>query len=220
MVIDELTTLRSIAAALNTATHISHQRDVETGSHLDRMSRYSQLIAQKLASRYDLSDEFIEHVFMFAPLHDIGKVAIPDNILLKKGPLNAAERLIMNTHALKGLEIVDQMIANFQFSSVPYLEILRNIVRYHHEAINGLGYPEQLKAGQIPLEARIVAAADVLDALTSKRPYKEAWSVDRAFQHMQTLSGNQLDADCVDVLLEHRAEVEAIMQQFTETLTG
>ena len=220
MVIEELTTLRSITAALSTATHITHQRDVETGSHLDRMSRYSQLIARKLAVKYQLTDEFIEHVFMFAPLHDIGKVAIPDNILLKKGPLDEAEREIMNTHAEKGLEIIDHMIANFNFTSVPHLEILRNIVRYHHEAMNGLGYPEQLKAEQIPLEARIVATADVFDALTSTRPYKEAWSVDKAFQHMQNLSGSQLDADCVNVLIEERVEVESIMAQFTENPNG
>ena len=144
MVIEELTTLRSITAALSTAPHITHQRDVETGSHLDRMSRYSQLIARKLAVKYQLTDEFIEHVFMFAPLHDIGKVALPDNILLKKGPLDEAEREIMNPHAEKGLEIIDHMIANFNFTSLPHLEILRNIVRYHHEAMNGLGYPEQL----------------------------------------------------------------------------
>lgn len=220
MVIDELTTLRSMTAALSTATHITHQRDAETGSHLDRMSRYSQLIARKLASKYKLSDEYVEHIFMFAPLHDIGKVAIPDRILLKPGPLNEEERKIMNTHAEKGLEIIDHMIAHFNLSSIKHLDILRNIARYHHEAINGEGYPAQLKADKIPLEARIVATADVYDALTSNRPYKKAWDIDKAFNKLDELSGKQLDAECVRVMIDHRVEVEKIMEQFAENLNG
>jgi HD-GYP domain-containing protein (c-di-GMP phosphodiesterase class II) len=220
MVIDELTTLRSMTAALSTATHITHQRDAETGSHLDRMSRYSQLIAHKLASKYKLSDEYVEHIFMFAPLHDIGKVAIPDRILLKPGPLNEEERKIMNTHAEKGLEIIDHMIAHFNLSSIKHLDILRNIARYHHEAINGEGYPAQLKADKIPLEARIVATADVYDALTSNRPYKKAWDIDKAFNKLNELSGKLLDADCVKVMIDQRVEVEKIMRQFAENLNG
>jgi HD-GYP domain-containing protein (c-di-GMP phosphodiesterase class II) len=220
MVIDELTALRSMTAALSTATHITHQRDAETGSHLDRMSRYSQLIARKLASKYKLSDEYVEHIFMFAPLHDIGKVAIPDRILLKPGPLNEEERKIMNTHAEKGLEIIDHMIAHFNLSSIKHLDILRNIARYHHEAINGEGYPAQLKADKIPLEARIVATADVYDALTSNRPYKKAWDIDKAFNKLNELSGKLLDADCVKVMIDQRVEVEKIMQQFAENLNG
>mgnify|MGYP001817734097 CR=1 FL=1 len=220
MVIDELTALRSMTAALSTATHITHQRDAETGSHLDRMSRYSQLIARKLASKYKLSDEYVEHIFMFAPLHDIGKVAIPDRILLKPGPLNEEERKIMNTHAEKGLEIIDHMIAHFNLSSIKHLDILRNIARYHHEAINGEGYPAQLKADKSPLEATIVATADVYDALTSNRPYKKAWDIDKAFNKLNELSGKLLDADCVKVMIDQRVEVEKIMQQFAENLNG
>lgn len=220
MVIDELSTLRSLTAALSTAAHITHQRDPETGSHLDRMSRYSQLIALQLADKYGLDDEYVEHIFMFAPLHDIGKVAIPDRILLKQGPLNEEERKIMDTHSNKGLEIIDHMVANFKLSSIPHLDILRNIAHYHHEAINGEGYPERLKSDTIPLEARIVATADVFDALTSKRPYKEAWDIDRAYEEMKKLSGHRLDADCVQVLVEHREEVENIMMRFAENRLG
>ena len=220
MVIDEMSTLRSLTAALSTAAHITHQRDPETGSHLDRMSRYSQLIAIKLADKHGLSDEYVEHIFMFAPLHDIGKVAIPDRILLKQGPLNEEERKIMDTHPDKGLEIIDHMIANFKLSSIQHLDILRNIARFHHETINGEGYPQRLKSNEIPLEARIVAAADVFDALTSKRPYKEAWDINRAFIEMQKLSGNKLDPDCVQVLIEHRDEVEKIMTRFAENHIG
>jgi HD-GYP domain-containing protein (c-di-GMP phosphodiesterase class II) len=220
MVIDEMSTLRSLTAALSTAAHMTHQRDPETGSHIDRMSRYSQLIASKLADKYELSDEYVEHIFMFAPLHDIGKVAIPDRILLKEGPLNEEERKIMNTHSVKGLEIIDHMIANFKLSSIKHLNILRNIARYHHEAINGEGYPERLQSEDIPLEARIVATADVFDALTSKRPYKEAWDIDKAFKELKLLSDKKLDADCIQVLIDHREDVEKIMAKFSENRIG
>ncbi len=220
MVIDELSTLRSLTAALSTAAHITHQRDPETGSHIDRMSRYSQLIACKLAKKYGLTDEYVEHIFMFSPLHDIGKVAIPDRILLKKGALNAGERRVMNTHADKGLEIIDHMIEHFKLSSIQYLDILRNIAHYHHEAINGEGYPDSLEAENIPLEARIVAVADVFDALTSKRPYKPAWDIDVAFQELLKLSGKKLDSECVQALHNNRNEVEKIMQSFAENTIG
>ena len=220
MVIDELSVLRSLTAALSTAAHITHQRDPETGSHLDRMSRFSQLIARKIAAKYQLTDEFVEHVFMFAPLHDIGKVAIPDRILLKEGALDKVEREIMNTHANKGLEIIDHMIANFNLSSLQYLDILRNIVRYHHESVGGEGYPDGLRGEEIPLEARIVAVADVFDALTSKRPYKEAWAIDRVYDTLRELAGKTLDAECVQVLLDYRDEVETIVTQFAENRLG
>jgi HD-GYP domain-containing protein (c-di-GMP phosphodiesterase class II) len=220
MVIDELSALRSLTAALTTAAHITHQRDPETGSHLDRMSRFSQLIARKIAPGHELSDEFVEHVFMFAPLHDIGKVAIPDCILLKEGPLDDGEREVMDTHSDKGLEIIDHMIANFNLSSIQHLDILRNIVRYHHESIGGEGYPERLKGDEIPLEARIVAVADVFDALTSKRPYKEAWDIDTAYRELQQLAGKKLDAECVQILLEPRDEVEQIVERFDENHLG
>jgi len=112
------------------------------------------------------------------------------------------------------------MIANFNISSVQYLDILRNIVRYHHETIDGAGYPEELRDGEIPLEARIVAVADVFDALTSKRPYKEAWDIDQAYAELKRLSGKKLDADCVQVLLDERDEVEKIMERFAENPIG
>lgn len=220
MVIDEMSALRSLTAALSTAAHITHQRDPETSIHLDRMSRYSQMIARKLAEKHQLSDEYVEHILMFAPLHDIGKVTIPDHILQKKGPLNKEERKIMDTHSDKGLEIIDHMIANFNLSSIQYLDILRNITHYHHEAINGEGYPSNLKGDDIPLEARIVATADVFDALTSKRPYKNAWDIDKAFDELKRLSGKKLDAECVQVLIDSRDEIEKIMTIFIEDCIG
>lgn len=220
MVISELTTVAVLSAAVKTTAHITHVRDPETGTHLDRMSRYCRLIAQSLADRYQLDDDYIEHVFMFAPLHDIGKIAIPDSILLKPGELDAREEAVMKTHARRGREIIDDIIRNFELDGMDNVGILRNIAEYHHEAVNGTGYPDGRRGEEVPLEARIVAVADVFDALTSRRPYKEAWSNDAAFETLAALAGEQLDRDCVAALIAHRSDVKAIQQRFAEDPYG
>ncbi|MBK9661842.1 MAG: HD domain-containing protein [Nitrosomonas sp.] len=220
MVINELSTFKVMSAALKTTSHITHLRDPETGSHLDRMSRYSRLIAETLADKYDLDDAYIEHIFMFSPLHDIGKISIPDSILLKPGPLNAMERSIMNTHTHIGRQMIDDMISNFGLDSIHHLDILKNIAEFHHEAVNGSGYPSGKTSDEIPLEARIVAVADVFDALTSRRPYKDAWSNAKAFDTLKLLAGETLDLDCVNALIENRQKVESIQQQFKENTFG
>lgn len=220
LVINEESSIKVIHAAIRTSTQMAHVRDPETGSHLDRMSRYSRLIAKKLAEKYDLDDEYIEHVFMFSPLHDIGKVAIPDEILLKPGRLTDEEMQIMQEHARKGRELIDNMIENFELSNVNNISILKNIAEYHHECLNGCGYPEGLKGQEIPLEARIVAVSDIFDALTTKRCYKDAWTNDDAFATLQQLAGEELDADCVDALIECRPEIEKIQTQFKEDFYG
>ncbi|QOJ19333.1 MAG: HD domain-containing protein [Gammaproteobacteria bacterium] len=220
MIVNELASLKVMNAALKTTSGITHFRDPETGSHLDRMSRYSRIIAEALAGQYDLDDVYIEHIFMFSPLHDIGKIAIPDSILLKPGPLNEEERSVMNTHARKGREMIDDIVMNFGFNSINHIDVLRNIAEFHHEAVNGGGYPAGKRYDEIPLEARIVAVADVFDALTSHRPYKEAWSNEKAFALLQQLAGEKLDADCVNALIENRSKVEEIQQQFKENSYG
>lgn len=220
MIINELATVRVMSAAIKTTSKITHMRDPETGSHLDRMSRFSRLIAQSLARKYKLDDEYIEYVFMFSPLHDIGKIAIPDNILLKPGPLDAAEKAIMNTHARKGREMIDDIVSSFGLDSIEHIDVLRNIAEFHHEAVNGSGYPCGRANGNIPLEARIVAVADVFDALTSRRSYKEAWSNDQAFDKLKQLAGEKLDIDCVNALLGEREAVEKIQKLFQEDFYG
>lgn len=220
MVINEMSSVQTLSAAIKTTSRITHIRDPETGSHLDRMSRYSRLIADGLANKYQLDDDYIEHVFMFSPLHDIGKIAIPDNILLKQDKLNFEEMAIMKTHARKGREMIDDLLKNFGLENFQHMNILRNIAEFHHEAVNGSGYPEGKKQADIPLEARIVAVADVFDALTSKRCYKIAWSNEQAINTMRELAGESLDRDCVEVLIQRIDEVERIQEIFRENQFG
>lgn len=220
MVINELNSVKTLSAAIKTTGKITHLRDPETGSHLDRMSRYSRLIASALADKYQLDDGYIEHIFMYSPLHDIGKIGIPDHILLKPGPLDDDEKAIMSTHAIKGRQMIDDLIENFSFSQIRYQDMLRNIAEFHHESVNGTGYPRGLKGGEIPLEARIVAVADVFDALTSSRPYKSAWTNDAAIDMLKQLSGQSLDVECVHALLDNLHEVEKIQQTFAENPYG
>lgn len=220
LIINEQSSVRTLLATVKTAHDMTHHRDTETGSHIDRMSRYSRLIAQHIAENHQLDDQYIENVFLFSPLHDIGKIAIADNILKKPGKLNAEETRIMRTHAHKGSEMIDKMLQSHGLDSFENIRILRNIAEYHHEAVNGSGYPNGLKGDQIPLEARIVAVADVFDALTSRRPYKEAWSNDEAYGMLQRLAGSQLDRECVDALIANQEQVERIQQAFSADEIG
>ena len=220
LVINEMESVHALTAAVKTSEHITHVRDTETGSHLDRMSRYSRLIAVCLADKYNLDDSYIEHILSFSTLHDIGKVGIPDSILLKPGKLTTGEFETMRTHARRGREIIDDLISNFGLGHFDYVSVLRNIAEYHHEAIDGSGYPDGKKGTQIPLESRIVAVADVFDALTSDRSYKKAWSNDEAFAMLKKMAGEKLDRDCVDAIISRRREVEEIQDQFKEDKFG
>lgn len=215
-VISEISNIRTLMASVKTANDIVHHRDFETGAHLDRMANYSRLIANHVADKYQLNDELIEHIFLFSPLHDIGKISVADSILLKPGKLDEAQYDAMKKHTTKGREIIDELLNNFGLGNMAHVDILRNIAQYHHEAVNGSGYPEGLKEQQIPIEARIVAVADVFDALTSRRPYKEAWSNQDAFDHLLKLAGATFDQDCVNALILQREEIERIQAHFRE----
>lgn len=216
VVINEQTGIQTLQATVKMAYDMTHYRDIETGNHVNRMSRFSRLIAKKLAEQYQLDDEFIEHIYIFSPLHDIGKISIPDSILHKPGPLNEQERAIMKTHSVRGREIIDRILEDAGLNALDNTDILRNIAQYHHEAVNGSGYPSGLAGKEIPLEARIVAVADVFDALASKRPYKPAWPNEKAFTTLRQLANHTLDYACVEALVESRCEVEEIQRQFAE----
>lgn len=214
----ELDAVRMIQAAVEMVRQISRARDEETGAHLERMARYARLIALRLAPRRGLSDEWVEFLFQFAPLHDVGKIAVPDQILFKPGRLTPEEFQIMKTHVAKGCEIVDTMTETFRIGGAPYVRVLRNVVAHHHEAIDGSGYPQGLAGEAISLEGRITAVADVFDALTSQRPYKAAWTVDQALDFLTEQSGKKFDPDAVEILKSNRAAIADIQSQFTESV--
>lgn len=177
----------------------AEHRDPETGRHLARMARYSRLIAERLG----LSSDDVEFIFTAAPLHDVGKVGIPDSILLKPGRLTAEEVEIMRRHTHYGAAILAG-------STSPLLQLAAEIALCHHERVDGQGYPRGLRGEEIPLVGRIVALADVFDALTSQRPYKAPWTLERACGYIDSLRGQHFDDTCVEALLGGLDQVIAI----------
>lgn len=214
---NEFSAVRAIVASAKVARDFANLRDFETGTHLERMARYSRIIAKAVAPRHQLSDEFVEHVFLFAPLHDIGKIGIPDSVLLKPGKLDANERKIMQSHVDKGCEIVQKILGDFAVQHLANSRIMLNIVKFHHEYLDGSGYPNGLTGDQIPMEARIVTVADIFDALTSKRPYKAVWTVQNAGAELNKMvEKGKLDANCVQAILENSEEVERIQGRYQD----
>ncbi len=180
-------------------------RDPETGAHIQRMANYSRLIAEQLG--LDHQEQGL--ILSAAPMHDVGKIAIPDHILLKPGRLDDEELVIMRTHAEKGYEILRE-------SKSGLLDAAAIIARTHHEKWDGTGYPRGLKGEGIPLHGRIVAVADVFDALTSERPYKRGWELERAFQFLRDNAGGHFDPDCVRAFLARRDDVLVIRDSFQD----
>lgn len=218
LVIKETVRIRTLAAAIRTAQSITRHKDEETGFHLERMAHYSRLIAANLAEGHKLNDEFIEYMLLFAPMHDIGKVAIPDVILLKPGKLTLEEFEIVKNHPSVGRGIIDNMVKEFSFDGFPHIQMLRNIVELHHEAMDGSGYPGGMSGEQIPIEARICAVADIFDALTSRRCYKSAWDNEKAFSELREMAGSKLDGECVEALIGNAEKVMEIQAIFAEEI--
>ena len=181
-------------------------RDTDTGNHVLRMAKYSYLIAKELG----LSEEHCNLIELSAPMHDIGKIGIPDHILLKPGKLDVEEMNIMKTHAQIGYQIL-------QGSPSKYLSLGAEIALCHHEKYDGSGYPHGTKGESIPLEARIVAVADVFDALTSERPYKAKWSNDKAVDYLIADSGKHFDPICVQAFTTRFSQIELVQQQLQDT---
>ena len=220
LIYNERSSIRTLLATVKSALDMTHSRDPETAFHLERMSRYTRLIAKVLAEKYNFDDQYIEHIYLFAPLHDLGKIKVPDRILLKPDKLTKEEFSIMKSHPQDGRELIDSLLENYGLNGIGHVDMLRNIANYHHEFIDGTGYPDGLKGESIPIEARIVTVADIFDALTSERPYKDAWSNSAAFDKLTEMAGSQLDPQCVEALLSNIDEIEAIQRSFVENDYG
>jgi two-component system response regulator RpfG len=180
-------------------------RDEDTGNHVVRMSRYSRLIAETMG-RPSEECEIIEHA---APMHDIGKIGIPDDILLKPGKLTLEERAVMQEHAAIGYRILYD-------SPSCYLQTGAIIAQSHHEHYDGTGYPHGLQGEQIPLAARIVAVADVFDALVTRRPYKSPWPMQLALDHLVEQKGKHFDPECVEAFLACTSQINSIQNMFAD----
>lgn len=208
----ELSAVHSLLATAQAARDFADLRDFETGMHLNRMARLSRLIARAIRKEWQLSDETIEHIYLFAPLHDIGKIGIPDRILLKPGRLDAEEHRLMQRHVELGVELLKKVLDDYKVAYLSDSKVMLNIIAYHHEFLDGSGYPNKLSGDEIPVEARIITVADIFDALTSERPYKHAWSIEDALNELDHMvTKGKLDMNCVQALRDNLPEVEEIV---------
>lgn len=194
-----------VITSIKGLANLAESRDPETGDHLFRMSHYSALIAEEMGREQKyahlINQHYVRDILRFAPMHDIGKVGVADEILLKPGKLDDEEIRIMQQHPVIGGAVLRRCEEQMNAVGRSIFKIGIEITECHHEKFDGSGYPKQLKGDAIPLSARIVAAADVFDALTSRRPYKEAWPIDQAVSHLQNEAGRHFDPDVVKACL-------------------
>jgi HD-GYP domain-containing protein (c-di-GMP phosphodiesterase class II) len=203
---------RTQEASIRSLARLAEFRDSETGFHLQRICEYTRLLSGEVYARapyrFRVTKEYVNDITLSSMLHDIGKVSVPDSILLKPGKLSAEEWEIMKKHPRFGWEVLHR--ADRELGEQSFLTLAAMIALCHHERYDGMGYPDGRSGTDIPLSARIATVADVYDALTSSRPYKEAWSHDRACDEIIAQSGAQFDPVLVEIfrdLSDHFAEV-------------
>lgn len=186
---------------------IVESRDKNTGGHVKRTSDVVKIFVKKIEkSGYDYDKEILRKVVRSAPMHDLGKIGIDDAILRKEGKFDPQEREKMNQHAVLGKQLVEEFLRGVEEDD--FVQVAENVAHYHHEKIDGKGYPEGLSGENIPLEARIMALADVFDALVSKRCYKEAMTFDEAFKIIEDDAGTHFDSTLASIFLNCRGELE------------
>ena len=197
---------------------LAESRDPETGAHLERVRNYSKVLANQLITQQafhgKVDGQYCRLIYLTSPLHDIGKVAIPDSVLLKPGRLSDKEFEIMKTHTTSGAETLDAALR--QHPGVPFLQMARDIAASHHERFDGNGYPDKLVGEDIPLCARLVAVADVYDALTSKRVYKNAMPHDVARGILLQDSGTHFDPQIIEAFTRVEDQFIAIRDQWAD----
>ena len=201
-----------------TMADMVENRDSDTGAHIQKTAAYVRIIVNGLKENgyyaEKITPKFISDVVRSAPLHDVGKINIPDEVLNKPGKLTAEEFEIMKTHTTAGRKIMEKAISTVEGEN--YLKEARNMAAYHHERWDGKGYPEGLHGEAIPLSARIMAVADVFDALTSPRVYKPPFPLEKALSIIQEGAGSQFDAKCVEVFMKALPEVRAVLKKYNE----
>jgi len=208
--------LQSKETVIFALAKLAESRDEDTGNHLERVRFYSKTLAETLAKSPDRPEELdsllIENIFLTSVLHDIGKVGIPDYILLQPGRLDDNAFSIMKTHAMIGFKTLTEALK--KAPEAAYLHVAALIARSHHEKYDGTGYPDGLKGDKIPLSARIFALADVYDALVSKRPYKEPFTHDRARNIIVDGKGTHFDPRVVEAFLVCETEFIEIHEAY------
>lgn len=209
-------TLKMQDGLIITMADMVEKRDSDTGEHIQKTALYVKIIVEGLKKKgyyaEKITPKFMSDVVRSAPLHDIGKINIPDGILNKPGKLSEEEFEIMKTHTTAGKKIMEDAISTVEGEN--YLKEARNMAAYHHERWDGKGYPEGLHGEVIPLSARIMAVADVFDALTSPRVYKPAFSLEKSIEIITEEKGKQFDPKCVEVFLEALPDVKAVLNRF------
>lgn len=215
---ERVLSLETRDVAIFAMAKLAESRDPETGAHLERVRNYCRVLTQHLASvdkyREQVDAEYVRLIYQTSPLHDIGKVGIPDSVLLKPGRLSEREFEVMKTHTTLGAQTLDAALR--QFPGVKFLQMARDIAATHHERFDGTGYPGRLKGDEIPLCGRIVALADVYDALTSKRVYKDAFTHDVARSIIVNDAGSHFDPDLVEAFLRNEEQFLAIRGRLAE----
>ncbi len=189
----------------------------ESHEHKERICRYAKVIALEVAKIYQLDDETIENISQFSRCHDIGKLSVPASVLNKSSSLGQEERDKVNDSVERGVEIINQIIEQVGAPDHPCVSVLKEIVAYHHEFLDGSGYPYGLSQDDIPISARIIAVANVFDALTSHRPYKQAWSVPFALLELEKMvASGKLDKHCVNGLRYHQDYLKRVIEAYPE----
>jgi putative two-component system response regulator len=215
---ERILSLETRDVAIFAMAKLAESRDPETGAHLERVRSYSRVLAQHLAGESKFSSEidgeFIRLIYLTSPLHDIGKVGIPDTVLLKAGRLSDREFDIMKTHSALGAQTLDAALR--MFPGVKFLKMARDIAATHHERFDGSGYPSGLRGEDIPLCGRIVALADVYDALISKRVYKAAFGHDIARSMIVQDAGTHFDPAVVEAFLQTESQFIATKERYSE----
>ena len=201
-----------------TMADLVENRDSDTGDHIQKTAAYVKIIVEGLKKKgyyaEKITPKFMADVVRSAPLHDVGKICVPDHVLNKPGKLTEKEYEIIKTHTTEGRKIMEKAISTVQGEN--YLKEARNMAAYHHERWDGKGYPEGLHGEVIPLAARIMSVADVFDALTSKRVYKPAFPLEKALEMLLEGAGTQFDPKCVEVFMEALPEVKAVWKKYNQ----